>query len=342
MPIHALDTGAPEAVFAFLDARVGPRGRTHWTWKYRLGAAEGPSAFYWEEANGEILGFIGLMRTALHDGARHHPAAWFVDWHVAPGERSVGVGLGLLRKAEAAAGILATLQGSPDTRQILPRLGWKQSCRTATWVRPLSPRFAGARAAASGRPWLRGPAMVAAAAARALFRVRPPRPPAGAALVDVARVPADYDRVWAVRAAEFPPLMRRDSDYVNYLCADYPDGGYRVQLARAGEETLGQVVWRLDRDRRGMQRGRIVDVLWPRRRPEMAAWMVQAACWQLQESGADYAECVVADADLEAAVRASRFRRRRVVPLWYHRLPGEASHPDRWYVTFLDCDRAYR
>ena len=35
-------------------------------------------------------------------------------------------------------------------------------------------------------------------------------------------------------------------------------------------------------------------------------------------------------------------RRRQAVPVWYHRLPAEAPKPDAWFVTYLDCDRAYR
>ena len=61
----------------------------------------------------------------------------------------------------------------------------------------------------------------------------------------------------------------------------------------------------------------------------------------LQEDGADVVECTASVPDLEDALGRCRFSRRRPVPLWYSRLPAEAA-PDTWYVTFFDCDRAYR
>ena len=124
-----------------LEHEVAPRGREHWLWKYRTATAEAESAYYWQEDDGSVLGFIGLMRTALQTSGGRHSAAWFVDWHVRPGAKGVGVGIGLLRKAEASAGVLLTLQGSADTQKILPRLGWKQSSSPTTWLRPLSGRF---------------------------------------------------------------------------------------------------------------------------------------------------------------------------------------------------------
>jgi hypothetical protein len=344
VPIRVLDTNDCDAAFAFLDSTVSPRGLAHWRWKYRLDTAELPTGYYWQDSDGRVLGFIGLMRTTLHAGEQRHPAAWFVDWHVTPGERGVGVGLGLLRKAEAAAGVLLTLQGSADTRQILPRLGWKQSPVPATWVRPLSPRFIADWTGRKTPPgsWLSGAGRLVGTVAGPYFRCRKPAVPADVALVDVQRFPADYDKVWQTRAAQFAAALARDSGYVNYLCADYPDDGYRLQLMRVRHETAGHLLWRVDPDGGGFQCGRIVDLLWPQARPELAAWLIQSAGWQLQQAGADYIECVASVPELQAALRRTRFRARRSVPIWFHRLPAGVPDPDRWHITFLDCDRAYR
>ena len=342
MPIRALDVTLPESLCAFLDQRAAARGRRHWEWKYARRADGLPVGFFWEEADGAVLGFIGLMRSALHSAAAAHPAAWFVDWHVTPGQRGVGVGVGLLRKAEAAAGCLLTLQGSADTRQILPRLGWKQSLAPTTWVRPLSARYWSDWVARHVPAGLRGAARLGAAAASAVSRPRPPATPRGAALVAVDRFAADYDAVWAARAAEFAPLLARDSAYLNWLCADFPDGGYRSYLLQSDGTAVGHLIVRLDADRHGARRGRIVDLLWPRTRPELAAWMVAAALQELQRDRADYVECVLSVPELAAAARRSHFRPRTPVPLWYRRLPAGMAGVDDWYVTLLDCDRAYR
>jgi hypothetical protein len=74
VPIKVLDAQASDAVFAFLDQTMvvrgqQGRGREHWRWKYRLRAARPPSAFYWQESDGRVIGFIGLMRTTLRDSS---------------------------------------------------------------------------------------------------------------------------------------------------------------------------------------------------------------------------------------------------------------------------------
>lgn len=334
--ITALEQPIPDDVLAFLDATVSRRGRAHWQWKYGRGSADAPGAFYWRDADGRVLGFIGLMRTALQSTAGVHPAAWFVDWYVAPGQP--GIGMGLLRKAEASAGILLTLQGSADTRQILPRLGWKESTAATTWLRPLSRRFIAT--------WLaqRMPAALAQLAApfaALVLRPRTPARPAGVELIAVDRVPATYDAVGGTRATE-ATAMRRDSDYLNWLCAAYPDGGYGLWLLRRDGADVGHLVTRRDDDRLRRRRGRIVDAAWPWHDAALGAWLVGEAVQRLRAAGADYVECLSSTAALTQALSGNGFRRRATVPLWYHRLPAGVPAPDQWHLTLLDCDRAYR
>jgi len=343
--VRTFGPDAPETVFAFLDAAVSRRGREHWVWKYRTTVAgASPSAFYWEEPDGSVLGFIGLMYTQLQTRGGEHPAAWFVDWHVLPGSKGVGVGIGLLRKAEAAAGMLLTLQGSADTQKILPKLGWKQSFSPVTYLRPLSGRFLSS--------WLvqRGSlGKVAGRAVRSLPRlvlpfVRsvPPVALGDVTLTEVDRFERSYDLVAGTRILELGAAMRRDSDYLNYLCADYPGRGYRLQLLRVAGEVAGHLITRIDEDKNGLRRGRIVDLLWPKASAELADYLVATASADLQQDGADYVECVASTPALRAALAGSRFRARRPVPIWYHRIAADVPDPDTWHVTLLDCDRAYR
>jgi hypothetical protein len=284
------------------------------------------------------------MRTALVTASGDYPAAWFVDWHVRPGAKGVGVGIGLLRKAEATAGTLLTLQGSADTQRILPKLGWMQSSAPVTWLRPLNGRFLYAwigQRGATGKLLGRALRPVAPLAQPFLRCVRPAEP-ADVSLVAVDRFPSSYDTIARARTYELGAAMRRDSDYLNYLCADFPGGGYRRQLLRLGGDTVGHLISRIDGDKNGLRRGRIVDVLWPAARPELAAWMVGRAVADLQEAGADYAECLASMPVLRSALEHSRFRARRPVPIWYHRIAADAPPPDTWHISLLDCDRAYR
>jgi hypothetical protein len=363
VPIATLEASSPDAVFAFLAERVSVRDRAHWTWKYRLDdPAAGARAFYHTAATGEVGGFIGLLPTTLHTRDAAAGAAWFVDWATGAGEGSVGAGVALLRHAERRTPILLTLVGSPDTRRILPRLRWRSTDRPGAWVLRLSARALAASGPVERRPWLRA----AAPLARLYFRAR--RPPAAPyALREVDRFPREYDAVWEERRAEFAPLMDRSSAALNFMCADYPGGGYRRFLIVEGERAVGHLVLREDTAdgggadadgvreltpggapggpataRPALARGRIVDALWVRGRPGMAEWLVRSACWAFQRAGIDYIECTASVPDLEAALAACRFSRRRPVPIWYHRVPDGVPGPETWFITYLDCDRAYR
>jgi hypothetical protein len=337
--ISAVDTSLPDDVLAFLDETVSRRGRGHWLWKYGRGSTAAPTAYYWSDGDGRVLGFIGLMRTDLHAGGAVHPAAWFVDWYVAPGQP--GIGVGLLRKAESSAGILLTLQGSADTRQILPRLGWKVCDTPVTWLRPLSRRFIGDWLARQV-PSALAPLVRAAAPLVAPFlRRRAVATPSGAELVAVERFPASYDRIAAVRSAEMG-AMRRDSDYLNWLCADHPDGGFRLWLLRRHGEDVGHLVTRCDRDRQGRRRGRIVDAAWPNTDDALGGWLLDQAVAALSAAEADYVECLTSRPAWRTLLSRAAFRQRAAVPLWYRRVPDNVPAPGDWHITLLDCDRAYR
>jgi hypothetical protein len=338
--IATLTRSSPDAVFRFLDEHVSARGREHWHWKYQLDREETARAFYHAAADGTVGGFIGLLPTTLHTPAATARAAWFVDWATLPGEGGVGVGVGLLRRAEAATEALLTLQGSADTREILPRLRWHSVETPATWVLRVSARAIAERGPVRRHAWMRLPALAVGSLVSRGARVARPAD-AGLALHEVDRFPASYDAVWLERRSEFSPLMERASAQLNFMCADYPGGGYRRFLVAEGERVVGHLVLRLD-EKDGARRGRIVDALWPRARPGTIDWLTRAACWMLQERGVDYIECTVSAGDFARALAACRFRRRQAVPVWYHRLPAEAPKPDAWFVTYLDCDRAYR
>jgi hypothetical protein len=337
--IAALEASSPAMVFDFLEGHVSPRGRAHWAWKYQLDHATG-RAFYHVATDGRVGGFIGTLPTVLHAEDRTARAAWFVDWATRPGEGGVGAGVALLRRAESATDVLLTLQGSHDTQQILPKLRWHVVDTPATWILRSSARAIAVRGAVRERPWLRVPALVAGAILARIRRVRR-RHDARFALDAVERFPSTYDAVWEARRSEFAPLMERSSAQLNFMCADYPGHGYRMFLLRDAGDVVGHLVLRVD-EKDGARRGRIVDTLWPRTRTGAVEWLIREATVRLQECGVDYIECTASAPDLERALAACGFARLRPVPVWYHRLPDGIPTPERWFVTYLDCDRAYR
>jgi hypothetical protein len=340
VPIAALEATSPATVFDFLDHHVSARGRAHWNWKYRL-EGEAGRAFYHAGPDGIVGGFIGTIPTTLHvAGGGNARAAWFVDWATRPGEGGIGAGVALLRRAEMETEILLTLQGSADTQKILPKLRWNVVDTPAVWILRLSPHSIVMRGPLRDRSWLHGPALLAGAAVARARRVS--RTAASSfALEEVERFPAAYDPIWEARREEFAPLAERSSAQLNFMCADYPDGGYHRYLMRADGALVGHLVLRLDR-RNGERRGRIIDTLWPRTQAGAVEWLVREACAMLQEESVDYIECTSSIPELDRALGGCRFARLRSVPVWYHRLPDGIPTPESWFITYLDCDRAYR
>lgn len=339
MGIIALDGAPPEPVTAFLDATVGSHGRAHWLWKYDGSRTDSPRAFYFVDGEGRVTAFLGLMPALLGLPETTLAGRWVVDWAAAPGSADVGAGVALLRRAEAATALCVILGGSLMARDILTRLRWHSEEAAADWILPLTARFLAPRITARLGPAARPVAHAAARLAAAWWRGRRPRS-AVLSLREVPRFPASYDAVWADRRPEFAPVMDRSSAQMNTMCADFPGDGYRRFLLLDRGRMAGHLVLRED-ERGGYRRGRIVDALWPRARSEAVHWLVREACWRLQARGMDYVECTASAPELVAALDARRFRRRQPVPLWYRRLPPGVP-PRGWFITYLDCDRAFR
>lgn len=337
MPIQPLAVDSPDAVFDFLNESGAPHSRAHWAWKYSHSDPALPRAFYSTDRDGRVNGFIGLLLTTLHAGPSVYPAAWFVDWRSAPGAQAVGTGVGLLRAAQRQVEIVLTLQGSADTRRVLPHLGWHQCDTPRTWVRPLSTRYVHTVAA----PRLGLPRQLSSLLNGTWWRLPTLEVP-GIAIVEVDRIPETYDDVWADRRREFSALMRRDSTYLNQFCANFPEGGYTLALIQRYDRTVGAAIWRCDQDNRGLRRGRIVDIMWPRRDTRVLAATLAHVCRALAAAGADYVECLASVDELGRELAMTHFIAQRPVAIWYHTLPADVPDPKRWYVTLLDCDRAYR
>lgn len=340
MAMVALDGPLPDAVADFLDEHLGPRGRAHWRWKYPDATPERPLGAWYADQRGAVGGFIGLMRTALRerDGVELQ-AAWLVDWVAAGG--GPGVGFGLLRRVQSMAPLALTLGGSAVARAMYAALRWSQRPIADVWTLAVTGRAIVERGPFRRHALLRGPARIAGAVADRLLRVRRPWD-AGVTLAPVARFPPEWDGVWSARRAELAPCMDRGTAELNWKFTQYPDGGgYRRFLVRDATGPVGHLVLRLD-DVGGRRRGRLIDLTWPASRPEVCDWLVRESVWRLQEDGADLVQCTASTPVLDAALRAARFRRTASLPLFHQRLPPDVPAPERWHLTYLDCDRAWR
>lgn len=107
-------------------------------WKYFIPHPDwpGPRSLAVKQGN-QIVAHGGVWPVRLRTPAGDVTAAHLIDW--AASRTSVGAGVFLLRKIAGLADILLTVGGSSDTRQLLPKLGYKPAGELRTYARVIRP-----------------------------------------------------------------------------------------------------------------------------------------------------------------------------------------------------------
>jgi hypothetical protein len=85
----------------------------------------------------EILGHGGVWPIALGTGEEPTQAIHLVDWAASPA--ALGAGVHVLRSISQMADVMITIGGSPDTRKILPKLGYKSGGVLRRYARVVRP-----------------------------------------------------------------------------------------------------------------------------------------------------------------------------------------------------------
>lgn len=107
-------------------------------WKYFSPHPDwtGPRSFAVKQA-GEILAHGGVWPVRFKVRDREIQAIHLIDW--AASRSAVGAGVYLLRKMAGVADVLLTVGGSPDTRTVLPKLGYKGCGELRYYARVVHP-----------------------------------------------------------------------------------------------------------------------------------------------------------------------------------------------------------
>lgn len=96
----------------------------------------GPRSFA-VKRGGEIVAHGGVWPVRFKAGDREIKAIHLIDW--AASRSAVGAGVYLLRKMAGVSDVLLTVGGSPDTRNLLPKLGYKSCGELRHYARVVRP-----------------------------------------------------------------------------------------------------------------------------------------------------------------------------------------------------------
>ncbi len=109
-------------------------------WKYFFDHPDwpGPRSFAIKQA-GQIVAHGGIWPVRLMTPHGQVKAIHLIDW--AASRTAVGAGIHLLRKMAALGDVLLTIGGSADTRNLLPKLGYKTSGKLRRYARVIRPRL---------------------------------------------------------------------------------------------------------------------------------------------------------------------------------------------------------
>jgi len=259
----------------------------HWKYFAEHPQWTGPRSFA-VKRDGEIVAHGGVWPVVLRTPQTEVKAVHLIDW--ASTRSAVGAGVHLLRMMTGLADVLLTIGGSQDTRNVLPKLGYKSCGELRRYARVI-------------RPWLqlrttpaknwKTPLKFLRNSARMMGGV--PRVPSGWQAAKVTSFKGVID-AGAIGLTTSSTLSRRTADELDYLlnCPAARFSGFKITQADQlrGYFVLAQVAGQT----------RIVDLRLDRDDPE--SW--QAICaLAARTAGEDPATCeIVAASSIDAAEKA--------------------------------------
>jgi len=203
-------------------------------WKYDTPRPDwqGSRSYAWMEGS-EIAAHACVCPVTYCVGGRRVAASYLIDW--ASSRRSPGAGVLLLRKLAALFPVLLAIGGSADTRQILPKLGYKAAGELAFFVRVVRP-WRQFRTDPSRRGW-KAPLRLTR---NAIWSARAaPRAAAGWKATAILEFAREHEPLFETGAPY--PAGRRTVDLMNYYLA-CPGASMTAFLMKRNGERMGWFV----------------------------------------------------------------------------------------------------
>jgi hypothetical protein len=287
-----------------------PRSAAFLRWRY----LEHPSHHaYLALRGGVCVAMLSAFRRPYRVGARLVTVSDSFDWFCLPELRRAGFGVRVMQRMMQDPEPVIVTGGTADTRDLLPRMGFRVPAEVSRWALPVGSR--GAAEALARRTRLpRAAARVAFALARPWFAPRPRRAP------DSGRAEATATLGEEALAIDPRPDGKGSAPhwtaaYMRWLGAGFAGMGHYLPLYFSREGALlGWALLRIYEGENGRQAA-LLDVRAREPSEDLYTWMVSEAALRAAGFGPGLITAGTSCPHVEAALRANRFRRIASAPI---------------------------
>ncbi len=281
-----------------------PRSEAYLRWRY-LGHPHHHA--YLALRDGVCVAMLSAFRRPYRVGERWIPVSDSFDWFCLPELRRAGFGVRVMQRMMQDPQPVIVTGGSPDTRDLLPRMGFRVPAQVSRWALLLDGgRAADAIARRTGLP--RSVGRIAFGLARPWFAARPRAVPRGGRAEATATL-GEEALVIDPRPGGKGTAPHWSAEYVRWLAAGFAGMGHYLPLYFAiDDELAGWALLRVYSSENGRQAA-LLDVRAREPDPELHTWMVSEAAARAAGLGAGLLSAGTSCPHVEAALHRNRFRR---------------------------------
>lgn len=312
-----------------------------WKWKF---ISEKYSGYYYiekeEQSNNEeelhkeeVTSFMGLMHFYFKADNQTVRYSWIVDWVAS--ENSVGEGVSLLKYAQKENTVLC-LQGSKFTREILTTLRWKEYILNGTQILPNTINFISIMMLciynkkfsflfSAGKFFLSNHLTKTKSISKYIYNK-----------VDYF-THSEIDDIALNNGSSH--CLLRNCEYLNFRFSDFPELVFSKYLIKYTGSIIGYIVVTVVSDHNGMKNIRLVDLNFLRE--YVCKDLIQSITSFIKKNFfGDYLSVFITDKIIKDYFTSLGFKAIGHTRVW---IPPKLNlKPQDWYMTFIDCDRAWR
>ncbi len=286
-----------------------PRSDAYLRWRYlepRFHRA------YLALRDGRCLAWMTALHRPYRAGDEIVLVADSFDWYCLPELRNSGLGVRVMQRMLRDPEPVIVTGGTPDTRDLLPRMGFRSLDIVRRFVLPLGSDRMAEALVRRGIP--RGLGAPAFAAVRRWFRPRRRALPRGGRVVATASV---GDEALAIDprpgGSGTAPIWTQE--FLRWLTAGFPGMGHFIPLYFAvGDSLVGWALLRIFATASGTE-ATLLDVR--AREPDLYTWMISEAALRAAGFGPGFLSAGTTCAAVEQALRRNRFRPSGTAPIHF-------------------------
>lgn len=249
----------------------------------------GPGRIWLAEDNGKLAGQYSLIFMRLKLGNQIVKASQNIDQMTHPDYRYQGIARELGKQAlnEAGAkGVHITTGFVNEASYVVDlKAGFFDLCSLQTMIKPLNLENILGKYIPS-KPLTKICAAIGTSAINLFFRARRPPKANGWIIKKISSFDDRINNLWKKVCNDYPILVVRDKEYLNWRYVDIPDVDYTIYVAEKEGEILGCMILRC-RKQRHLIFGYIFDILVPLNQQNITYCLLSKAIEHFKEEKAD-------------------------------------------------------